>query len=153
MKKTFEYFLNKVKLEKINEGEMHWMVGTIPSPTEWEKVLLSSVIGHETYKLKLVDKFYVIPESKLDWFKDNVGKTIKFKYDKESREIMQVEIVNTNPPVPNENNPTNIANESLMASDVKNVLLKYTNYLIQQNLLSYKPSESETDTIINTFIG
>lgn len=144
MNKSFEDFLNQIKLEKqVNESDMHWMVGTIPSLTEWEKVNLSSIVGHETYKIKLVDKFYTIPAEKIDWFKDNIGKTIKFKYEKSNREIMQVQIVNDNPPM---------TNEAINSEDLKNILKNYTTFLYNEGIAVGVPNEDALNNMINKFI-
>ncbi len=153
MEKTFEYFLNQVKSQKINEDQDHWMVGTIPSYSEWEKVPLSSIVGHETYRIKLVDKYYILPDGKIDWFKDNIGKTIKFKYNSADRQIMRVEIVNDNPPIPNESTPTNITNEAMTSEDLKNILIKFTKFLYDEGIAKGVPNDEHLFPIINKFIG
>lgn len=143
MAKTFEYFLAQVKSQnKINES-IHWMSGPIPSPSEWEKVQLSTIQGHETYRFKLLDNWYVIPESKIEWFKENVGKDIKFKYDKETRDIFQAELVEKQ----------QITNEAIGSADLKNILTKYTQFLHNEGIAVGVPKDEHLDILINRFLG
>lgn len=143
MAKTFEYFLAQVKSEnKINES-IHWMSGPIPSPSEWEKVQLSTIQGHETYRFKLLDNWYVIPDSKIDWFKENVGKDIKFKYDKETREIFQAELVEKQ----------QITNEAIKSEDLKNILIQYTKWLNDEGYIEDGISAQDSEEAVNRFMN
>lgn len=87
--KSFNHFLKLVKENSSNE--LLWMVCTIPPFDQWTE-LQSTVSAPDTnkeYSFEVDGQKFVIT-SNIDWFKDNVGKKVKFKYDPKTRENSSV---------------------------------------------------------------
>lgn len=78
---SFESGLLKVDLNKASLLEsINWMSMEIPAESEWE-ITDGKFKDSKVYKIKKFDNSYIIPSDRLDWFKEHIGTTIRFKYD------------------------------------------------------------------------
>ena len=77
---------------KLVKEEYNMMGGVIPPFNKWIKKGNTYNITFPTDK----NKKYTIPEHKIDWFKENIGKQVKFKTEKGSTKILLPDLMKEN---------------------------------------------------------
>jgi hypothetical protein len=73
--------INEFRKLNENNGKGYRMIsGYIPSKDKWGKANVSGYAGEEVSTMKINGKEFAIRPDKEEWFEENAGKLVKFKY-------------------------------------------------------------------------